>query len=199
MAAAAGHYAIQTPRSEAPTIDSIDADDLSFGSKEASFVSPTKLKQTRHATGSENFLSRLTKPTGSTPLAEIKNNARPLRMGGKTEFTPLLKSVTKSEFMKRSLLAQTPSKVKHVLGKSASMSDLPEMEEMNSVEYSAVGEGGDVSLAPNEKDLAELSQASVSFQKLPTRSPGSSDGAAVMTLREQEKVCVTIARNRITD
>jgi hypothetical protein len=36
--------------------------------------------------------------------------------------------------------------------------------------------------------LAEMSSASVSFQKLPARSPGSNEGAAILTLREQEKV-----------
>ena len=71
------------------------------------------------------------------------------------------------------------------------MSNLPEMAEMNSVEYSAV-DGGEGSPHQNEKDLAELSNASVSFQKLPMRSPGSNDGAASMTLREQEKVCVNM-------
>jgi hypothetical protein len=59
---------------------------------------------------------------------------------------------------------------------------------MEGAEFSAVGEE---SSTQNEKDLAEMSSASVSFQtglKLPARSPGSNDGAAILTLREQEKV-----------
>lgn len=191
MATTAGHFAIETPRSEAQTINSIDADELSFGSQEASFVSPSKLKQKQPVTGPQQFLSRLTKPTGNTPLGEIKNNVRPPRaVGGKgAEFTPLLKSVTKNEFLRRGLPTQTPSKLKRgsVLGKSASTSNIPEMVEMESGEYSAVA--GESSPTQNERDLANMSSASVSFQKLPTRSPGSNDGAALLTLREQEKVC----------
>ena len=196
MATTAGHFAIQTPRSEGQTINSINEDDLSFGSKEASFVSPSKLDAKKAGTnGSQKFLSRLMKPTGNTPLGEIKNNVRP-RAGGKNEFTPLLKSVTKSDFMKRGLLSQTPSKLKHGFGKSASMSNLPEMVEMESGEYSGLG-GDDNVPTQNEKDLAEMSSATVSFQKLPTRSPGSSEGAAMMTLREQEKVFDTLNPNNL--
>jgi hypothetical protein len=188
--ATAGHFAIQTPRSEAQTLNSIDADDLTFGSQEASFVSPSKLNKAKqqHVTGPQQFLSRLTKPTGNTPLGEIKNNVRPSRMGGKNEFTPLLKSVTKAEFMKRGLLnTKTPSKTRNGgLGKSASTSNLPEMAEMESGEFSGIGE--ESLPAKNENALADMSSASISFQKLPARSPGSSEGAAVLTLREQEKV-----------
>jgi len=182
MAATAGHYAIQTPRSEHQTIASINADDLSFGSQEPSFVSPSKLKQL----GPQKFINRLTQPTGSTPLAEIKNGVRPTRLGGKSEFTPLLKSVTKSEFTKHGLAAQTPSKLRHTLAKSASTSNLPGMESI--VEYSGMSGEGEETPTQNENQFAEMSSASVSFQKLPGRSPGSADGAAVLTLREQEKV-----------
>ena len=185
----AGHFAIQTPRSEAQTLNSINADDLTFGSQEASFVSPSKLNKSKQpVTGPQQFLTRLTKPTGNTPLGEIKNNVRPPRMGGKNEFTPLLKSVTKGEFMKRGLLnTKTPSKIRHGgTGKSASTSNLTEMVEMESGEFSGIGE--ESSPTQNENALADMSSASVSFQKLPARSPGSSEGAAVLTLREQEKV-----------
>lgn len=188
--ATAGHFAIQTPRSEAQTLNSIDADDLTFGSQEASFVSPTKLNKVKQqpVTGPQQFLNRLNKPTGNTPLGEIKNNVRPARMGGKNEFTPLLKSVKKAEFMKRGLLnTKTPSKIgRGGLGKSASTSNLPEMVEMESGEFSGIGE--ESSPTQNENALADMSSASVSFQKLPARSPGSSEGAAILTLREQEKV-----------
>jgi hypothetical protein len=174
--ATAGHFAIQTPRSDAQTLNSINADDLSFGSQEASFVSPSKAKP-----APQKFMTRLQKPTGTTPLAEIKNNARPRA----SEFTPMLKSVTKNQFLKRGFTA-TPSRLRQI-GKRASTSNLPEMTEMDEGEFSGV-EG--VSMQ-NEQDLAEMSSASVSFQsglKLPARSPGSNDGAALMTLREQEKV-----------
>jgi hypothetical protein len=185
MATTAGHFAIQTPRSEAQTINSINADEITFGSQEASFQSPSKQKN--H--GSQKFLSRLTKPT--TPLGEIKNNARPTRVAGKNEFTPLLKSVTKNQFMKRGLASQTPSRLRHVMIKSASTSDLPEMTDEG---FSVVAEE---SVSPSEKDLAEMSSASVSFQKLPARSPGSNEGAAILTLREQEKVHSTQEKTNI--
>jgi hypothetical protein len=195
MATTAGHFGIETPRSDAQTMDSINADDLSFGSQEGSFVSPSKLKQKQQApiTGPQQFLSRLTQPTGSTPLGEIKNNARPSRaLGAKAqEFTPLLKSVKKAEFLRRGLPTQTPSKLRHGtsgFAKSASTSNLPEMVEMESQEYSAIAE--EASTTQNEKDLVDMSSATASFQKLPTRSPGSNDGAAMLTLREQEKVCL---------
>ena len=179
--ATAGHFGRQTPRSDAQTLDSINVDNISFGSQEPSFVSPSKLKQQPPA-----FLSRLQKPTGNTPLAEIKNNVRPPRPAGKNEFTPMLKSVTKNQFTKRGFTA-TPSRLRHTLGKAASTSNLHEMTEMDA-EFSEEG----ASLAgQGEKELADMSSASASFQsglKLPTRSPGSNDGAAMMTLREQEKV-----------
>ena len=179
MATTAGHFAIATPRSEHQQSDnSINPDDLTLGSQEASFVSPSKLKQQQQQ--SKNFVARLTKPTGATPLAEIKNGTRPTRPTGKTEFTPLLKSVTKGQFMKRGMFTKTPSK----LGKSASTSNLPEMESMMEVS----GEGEMTTQSQSEENLVDMSTASVSFAKLPTRSPGSSDGAAMLTLREQEKV-----------
>ena len=181
----AGHLGIQTPRSEAQTLNSINADDLTFGSQEEPFVSPSKLNKTKR-TGPQQFLSRLTKPTGSTPLGEIKNNVRPPRIGGKNEFTPLLKSAVKSGFTKSGLLSKTPSKIKPGgLGKSALASEISEMAEMESGEYSGLGEA---TPTQNEKDLAEMSHASSSFQNLPARSPGSNEGAAMLTLREQEKV-----------
>jgi hypothetical protein len=99
---------------------------------------------------------------------------------GKSEFTPLLKTVTKGQFMKRGMFSKTPSK----LGKSASMSNLPEMESMMEVSE----EGEMTAQSQNEENLVDMSSASVSFAKLPARSPGSSDGAAMLTLREQEKV-----------
>ena len=183
--ATAGHLGIQTPRSEAQTLNSINADDLTFGSQEEPFASPSKLNKAK-PTGPQQFLSRLTKPTGSTPLGEIKNNVRPPRRGGKNEFTPLLRSAMKSEFAKRGLLSKTPSKINRGgLGKSALASEISEMAEMESEEYSGVG---DATPAQNEKDLLEMSHASASFQTLPTRSPGSSEGAAALTLREQEQV-----------
>jgi hypothetical protein len=177
--ATAGHFAIQTPRSEAQTLNSINADDLSFPSPEPSFHSPKKQKQAAAAAVPQKaFLSRLTQPTGNTPLAEIKNNVFPRR----SEFTPMLKSVTKNQFMKRGFMA-TPSR----LGKSASTSDLPEMSQEMSrdedVENSNI-EG----VTQNDENLVEMSSASVSGLKIPHRSPGSNDGAALMTLREQEKV-----------
>ena len=82
--------------------------------------------------------------------------------------------------MKRGMFSKTPSK----LGKSASMSNLPEMESMMEVSE----EGEMTTQSQNEENLANMSSASVSFAKLPARSPGSSDGAAMLTLREQEKV-----------
>ena len=106
----------------------------------------------------------------------------------------MLKSVTKSQFLKNNLA--TPSRVafkKAGLGKSASMSNLPEMaEEMESgimEEETGVGEESTANLQSEEK-LADMSSVSASFQKLPSRSPGSNDGAALLTLREQEKVII---------
>jgi len=183
---AAGHYAIQTPRSEGPSVPSLNEDDISFGSAEASWVSPSKLKQQQQPTlKAGNFISRLTKPTGSTPLAEIKNIPLPLH---KTEFTPLLKSVAKNQLMKRAFV-QTPSKLRHGFGKSASTSDLPGLAaaQDGSAEFSILPDD-DASAIQNENDLVEMSKASVSGITLPSRSPGSADGAALLTLREQEKV-----------
>jgi hypothetical protein len=182
MATTAGHLAIATPRSDHQQSDnSINPDDLTLGSQEASFVSPTKLKQQQQQQQQgKTFVARLTKPTGATPLAEIKNGARPARPMGRSEFTPMLKSVTKGQFMKRGMFSKTPSK----LGKSASMSNLPEMESMMEVSE----EGEMTAQSQNEENLVDMSSASVSFAKLPARSPGSSDGAAMLTLREQEKV-----------
>ena len=163
-------------------MNSLNADDISLGSQEASFVSPSKPQNGR--SGPQKFLSKLTKPTGSTPLGEIKNNVRSNRVAaGKNEFTPLLKSVTKNQFLKRGLATRTPSKLKVVLSKSASTSDLPDITSDEG--FSGAAEESHV---PTEKELSDLSRASDSFQKLPTRSPGSNDGAALLTLREQEKV-----------
>lgn len=195
MATTAGHFAIQTPRSEGhQTLNSVNEEDFSLGSAEPSFISPNKLKNKPPVPQQKpDFMARLQKPTGSTPLAEIKNpnqNRPPVRLA-KQEFTPMLKSVTKSNFLKRGMFAQTPSKLRHAFGKSASTSNLPDMAEMD-----MEGGSGDFSVMPdddgsptqNEKELAEMSNASVSGINLPARSPGSADGAAMMTLREQEKV-----------
>jgi hypothetical protein len=175
--ATAGHFAIQTPRSEAQTLNSINADDLSFPSPEPSFHSPQKQKAAPVA-AQKGFLSRLTQPTGNTPLAEIKNNAFPRR----SEFTPMLMSVTKNQFLKRGFMP-TPSR----LGKSASTSDIPEMsEEMTRDEEDAENTNVE-GVTQGDENLVEMSSASVSGLKIPGRSPGSNDGAALMTLREQEK------------
>src|SRR5271169_2755005 len=102
MATTAGHFAIATPRSDhQQSENSINPDDMTLGSQEASFVSPSKLKQQQQQQQlGKNFVERLTQRTGATPLGEIKNGARPARPLGKTEFTPLLKSVAKNQFMK---------------------------------------------------------------------------------------------------
>src|SRR5262249_17500536 len=140
MATTAGHFGIETPRSEADQIHSLNADNISFASQEPSFVSPTKPKQETSPTTSKNFMPNLPQPTGSPPLGEIKNDARAYRFGtGKNEFTPLLKSVAKTQFMKRGFASQTPSKLRHVLAKSASTSDLHEMSN-NEEGFSAIGE-----------------------------------------------------------
>ena len=167
--ATAGHLGIETPRSAQKTYASIDADDLSFGSKEGSFVSPHKQPP------AQKFLARLQKPTGSTPLAELKNGSLPAR---NKEFTPLLKSAVKSDIRKRAAFTKTPSKLKYTLAKSASTSDLPEMESTEN----------ESAIAEENSHMPDSSNASMSFQKLPARSPGSNEGAAQMTLREQEKV-----------
>jgi hypothetical protein len=194
MATTAGHYAIQTPRSEIDAIHSLNADELTFASQEPSFVSPSK--QQKHPikpSAGTTFISKLTQPTALTPLAEIKNHSRPTRFGSKNEFTPLLKSVTKQQFMKRPpFAAQTPSKLRHVLAKSAST---PDLREEASIEEGFTAEDSQIS---SEKELSELSRASDSFQKLPHRSPGSNDGAALLTLREQEKVHLTPKNHNIT-
>src|SRR5579862_1679527 len=137
--ATAGHFAIQTPRSEGQTLNSIDEDDISLGSAEASWVSPSKLKKQQPIAAAnpvkQDFMARLTKPTGSTPLGEIKNAARPVRPA-KQEFTPMLKSVTKNQFLKRGMFTQTPSKLRHGFGKSASTSNLPDLTTEGSAEFS---------------------------------------------------------------
>lgn len=186
MATTAGHFAIQTPRSEAAageSLNSINAEDITFGSQEASFASPSKQKaQQQKQEPPQKFLARLQQQSTATPLGEIKNNARPLR---KQEFTPLLKSATKNQFLKHGFAAQTPSKLRTGLHKAASTSDLHEITEMMS-HVSSSAEEADAT--QDEKGLADMSSVSVSFQKLPTRSPGSADGGALLTLREQEKV-----------
>ena len=146
--ATAGHFGIETPRSEMQTINSINADEISFGSQEGSFVSPTKLKQQqqpKQGTRPQQFLSRLTQPTGNTPLGEIKNNVRPPRNGmlGKTaEFTPLLKSVKKAEFLRRGLPNQTPSKIETWrLGNLTPTSNIPETRKWNQGSISGIAEG----------------------------------------------------------
>jgi hypothetical protein len=163
--ATAGHLGIQTPRSE-PSLfsESLNEDDLSLASKEASFVSPSK------DTNRPGFLARLTKKAIATPLAEIRNDVRP-RQNGKNEFTPLLKSALKGNSKKT--IVQTPR------FKSASMSHIPDL-------------GASVAEYSNDDGTSQVedgqSNLSISFQKLPARSPGSNEGAAAMTLREQEKV-----------
>jgi len=196
--ATAGHFAIQTPRSEeGQTVASLNEDDISFGSAEASWISPSKLKKQppagAGAQSKQDFIARLTKPTGNTPLAEIKNASRPARVLpiGKQEFTPMLKSVTKNQFLKRGMFTQTPSKLRHVIGKSASTSNLPDITAEGSGEFSIMPDE-EGSATQNEKELAEMSNASVSGINLPSRSPGSADGAAILTLREQEKVLIRL-------
>jgi len=197
--ATAGHLGIATPRSDGgPSELSINPDDVSFGSQEASFKSPSKLNKENQpphqpTQGHQTFLNRLHKPTGATPLSELKNtnnyhpNPRPPVPGGKQEFTPLLKSVTKSQFMKNALANQTPSR-----GRMGLKSNLPEMVMEEGASVMVEGETGIESsianLQQSEEKLADMSSVSTSFQKLPSRSPGSNDGAALLTLREQEKV-----------
>ena len=78
----------------------------------------------------------------------------------------------------------TPSR----LGKSASTSDLPEMSQQDMSQMEDQENTNVEGVTQNDENLVEMSSASVSGLKIPQRSPGSNDGAALMTLREQEKV-----------
>jgi hypothetical protein len=183
--ATAGHLGIATPRSDGgPSELSINPDDISFGSQEASFKSPLKLnKENQPPKHPHSFLNRLQKPTGSTPLSEIKNPQNPIvRPAVRGEFTPMLKSASKNRLMK-AMGQPTPSRLR--------TSNLPQMMEEEEDSLMVEGETGvEASTAnlQNEEKLADMSSVSASFQKLPSRSPGSNDGAALLTLREQEKV-----------
>ncbi|KTW27278.1 hypothetical protein T552_02261 [Pneumocystis carinii B80] len=77
---------IQTPRTDVGTVNSIDADELSFGSREPSFISPTK---------KENWKSfkALSTPAPERILSERKKNLLNIQH----EFTPLLQSAAKKE------------------------------------------------------------------------------------------------------
>jgi Centrosomin N-terminal motif 1 len=186
--ATAGHLGIATPRSDSgPSELSINPDDISFGSQEASFKSPSKLnKENQPPKHPHSFLNRLQKPTGSTPLSEIKNPQNPIvrpPVRGSNEFTPMLKSASKNRLRKAMMGQPTPSRLRN--------SNLPQMMEEDEDSVMVEGETGvEVSTAnlQNEEKLADMSSVSASFQKLPSRSPGSNDGAALLTLREQEKV-----------
>jgi hypothetical protein len=165
--ATAGHLAIQTPRTEASFFpDSLNEEDISLASKEASFVSPSKEPKNR-----PKFLSRLGQKAAATPLQEIRNDVR-LKQNGKSEFTPMLKSALKKNA--RLGIPQTPR------FKSAAASNLPDLG-------SSIAEYSNEERTVSQVEEGQ-SNLSISFQKLPARSPGSNEGAAVMTLREQEKV-----------
>ncbi|EMR08804.1 hypothetical protein PNEG_02973 [Pneumocystis murina B123] len=77
---------IQTPRTDVGTVNSIDADELSFGSREPSFISPTK---------KENWKSfkALSTPAPERILSDRTKNLINVRH----EFTPLLQSAAKKE------------------------------------------------------------------------------------------------------
>jgi hypothetical protein len=185
--ATAGHLGIATPRSDGgPSELSINPDDISFGSQEASFKSPSKLnKENQPPKHPQSFLNRLQKPTGSTPLSEIKNPQNPIvrpPVRASNEFTPMLKSASQNR-LRKAMGQPTPSRLRN--------SNLPQMMEEEEDSVMVEGETGvEVSTAnlQNEEKLADMSSVSASFQKLPSRSPGSNDGAALLTLREQEKV-----------
>ncbi|KTW31676.1 uncharacterized protein T551_00937 [Pneumocystis jirovecii RU7] len=75
---------IQTPQTEAATVNSIDAEELTFGSREPSFVSPNKKDAWK------SF------KTVSTPLPSKVFSDRTNTLNAKREFTPLLQSAVKN-------------------------------------------------------------------------------------------------------
>ncbi|KAG4304346.1 hypothetical protein PORY_002321 [Pneumocystis oryctolagi] len=77
---------IQTPRTEAGTINSIDAEELTFGSREPSFISPNKKD-------SWKSFKALSTPAPSRVFLDRTNTLNNV----KHEFTPLLQSAVKNK------------------------------------------------------------------------------------------------------
>ncbi|KAG5439741.1 hypothetical protein PCANB_000023 [Pneumocystis canis] len=77
---------IQTPQTEAGTVNSIDAEELTFGSREPSFVSPNKKDNWK-------FFKGISTPAPTRVFIDRTNALSNL----KREFTPLLQSATKNE------------------------------------------------------------------------------------------------------
>ena len=180
---------LDTPRTEAgnATLTSNHGLDISF---EPSFQSPSRdnndlVSQMRNNRRPVDIKT----PHSRAPFADRRNGAA---TGAKGEFTPLLKSVTKTNMSRR------PSKD----GKMATPAFLKQVHETSllspalSMENSAIyGDGASSFQGQDETPMPQMASSSANttpLAMLPRRDGGGvlADGANMMTLREQENVRV---------
>ncbi|KAH0562834.1 hypothetical protein GP486_002541 [Trichoglossum hirsutum] len=175
---------IDTPRSEFGNATSAtNLGDLDF-SQEQSFQSPSRgnndlVKQIQN---SRRGITLKT-PRSRMPFGDRHNIPAP-----QGEFTPLLKSVTKSNLLRNQGKQFTPGFMRGL-----NVAESPALP----AESSRVYEGGDTEVSYDENDhdtpmpqIADSSAASTPLAMLPRREGGGvlADGAASMTLKEQENI-----------
>lgn len=182
---------VDTPRTEVGNGTFFSNPDLEF-SIEQSFQSPSKELNGIIQSLQNGRKSTLITPGARRPLAESRN------FGGKAshgEFTPLLKSVAKSNMMRRQNkdpgLLETPAFLKAGYQTNNPSPALP-------VESSALYDGGTGTFLdggdPDKTPVPRASSSSANstpLASLPKSSGGgvvTTDGQNVMTLREQENV-----------
>jgi hypothetical protein len=181
----AAHY-VETPRTEAGNATSMTNGfpnhRLSTMSIEQSFHSPTK-ENNDDLLKPRKGLSLKT-PRSRLPLGDRRN----ILAVPKNEFTPLMKSVTKANFMRGA--PETPAYIKDGYRSNGATPGLPALESSALGDGEHTGSDVDATPVPN---IETSSAQDTPLAVLPRRDGGGvilgngEDGAG-MTLREQEKV-----------
>jgi hypothetical protein len=182
----AAHY-IETPRTDAGTgnatfmTNGLPTHRLSVMSIEQSFQSPSK--------GNNDDLLKprngldLKTPRTRMPFGDRRN----VQVAPKNEFTPLMKSVTKTNFLRGA--PETPAYLRDGYRSNGATPGLPRLESSALIDGEHTGSDVDATPVPN---IESSSAQDTPLAVLPRRDGGGvvlgngEDGAG-MTLREQEK------------
>lgn len=177
--------AIDTPRTEYPTESSIEME-ADFGSRMESFASP----------GGDDILQAVTSKRRNrrseiTPARQIFGSLSNRGGAGKNEFTPLLKSVQRSNLTRKVNNNGVPPTPAFLKGGKLNITDSPALPQAGS---SDVGDstyqtrGDETTIGP--AGIPSSSVNSTPLAPIPRGKGGVLEHDGQMTLREQEKVWV---------
>ncbi|KAG5519753.1 hypothetical protein PMAC_000026 [Pneumocystis sp. 'macacae'] len=156
---------IQTPQTEAGTVNSIDAEELTFGSREPSFISPNK---------KDNWKSF---KTLSTPAPSRVFLDRTNTLNAKREFTPLLQSAMKNRIPSYVQL-QKKIDFKENFSKNEEKNEFPNNNSQENSSSSVIS-------IKSIKSIINLSDRNIHEKE---------GEGTTLTLREQEKIIDTMRK-----